>query len=237
VRPRALERLRRARPAILSTDPAGLHWLLAHDGLPRPSLVLSSASHLAPALREAATRALGAPVVNYIAATETGPIAWECLVESGRFHVLHPDVVVGEREGWLDVTRLRDSPLPLVRYRTGDRGRIVSHGCACGAPGASIVGFGGREACPFVRPDDTTVDAWTLAWLFKDIPLVGFQLAQVGRQAFHLALDAAPALGLDLLVLRLRLALRRAGFPAPVVSAEIRPRPASAKPRPFVPLA
>ena len=236
VRPRALDRLLRVRPAILSSDPAGLHWLLEHDQLPRPALILSSASHLAPPLREAATAALGAPIVNYVAATETGPIAWECLVERGRFHVLQPDVAVREQDGWLDVTRLRDSPLPLIRYRTGDRGHLRHDPCACGARGASIVEFGGREACPFVRPDGTTVDAWTLAWLFKDLPLVGFQLAQVGRQAFHLALEAAPALGLDLLVLRLRLALRRAGFPEPTVSTAIGPRPPSAKPRPFVPL-
>ena len=236
VRPRALERLHRARPAILSTDPAGLHWLLAQERLPRPALVVSSASHLAAPLRQAATGALGAPIVNYIGATETGPIAWECLVEPGRFHVLHPDVSVRSRDGWLDVTRLRDSPLPLVRYRTGDRGEVVEVPCACGAPGPSIVGFGGREACPFVRPDGTTVDAWTLAWLFKDIPLVGFQLAQVGRQDFHLALDAAPALGVDLLVLRLRLALRRAGFPDPTVIATIRPSTQPTKPRPFLPL-
>jgi phenylacetate-CoA ligase len=234
VRPRALERLRRAAPAILSTDPAGLHWLLAHDA-PRPRLVLSSASHLAPALRADAEAALAAPLVNYVATTETGPIAWECRVASGRFHVLHPDVAVRAHAGRLDVTRLRDSPLPLIRYRTGDRGEVEHGECACGARGETIVGFGGREACPFLRPDGSSVDAWTLSWLFKDIPLVGFQLAQVGPQAFQLALDAAPPIGLPLLVLRLRLALRRLGFPEPAVAAGVGALAPAAKPRPFLP--
>jgi phenylacetate-CoA ligase len=59
VRPRALERLRRARPAVLSSDPAGLHWLLGRGEELAPRLVLSSAQHLAPSLRAEAARRLG----------------------------------------------------------------------------------------------------------------------------------------------------------------------------------
>lgn len=230
-RPRALERLGRARPAVLSTDPAGLRWLLAQKHRPRPALVISSAQHLAPALRAEAEVALGAPIVNYYAATETGPIAWECRVEPERFHVLHPDVFVESLAGRLAVTRLRPSPLPLLRYLTGDAGRVVDGRCACGAQGRSIVGFAGRERANFVTPAGNPVDAWSLSWLFKDLPLVRFEMTQVGAQRFEVRLEDAAPLEPALLRLRLRRVLVRLGFPAPEVSVSEGPLPA--KPTPF----
>lgn len=233
VKPRARERLLRANPAILSSDPAGLHWLLGQALTPRPRLILSSAMPL-PAATRAALASFEAPVVNYLAATETGPIAWECLVEPGRFHVFHPDVWVEAEGGLLDVTRLRDSPLPLLRYRTGDRGAVLDGACACGAAGRSIVGLDGRRPAPFLRPDGAEVDGWSLAWLFKDIPLVRFELAQVGSEDFALTVDPSLAMDLELLCGRLRLALTRLGFPSPSVRGERAVRPLPAKPHPFV---
>jgi phenylacetate-CoA ligase len=187
-----------------------------------------------PASTRAGLAALGAPVVNYLAATETGPIAWECLVEAGRFHVLHPDVWVEAEGGQLDVTRLRDSPLPLLRYRTGDRGAVEDGVCACGVRGRSIVGLEGRSPAPFLRPDGVEIDGWSLAWLMKDIPLCRFELCQVGPEAFALTVDPELPMDLELLCGRLRLALARLGFPAPSVSGVRAARPQAPKPRPFV---
>jgi len=230
-RPGALRRLERVRPAVLSTDPAGLRWLLAQPRRPRPALVLSSAQRLSRALRTAAEAALGAPVVNYYATTETGPIAWECVIEAERFHVLHPDVWVESLEGRLAVTRLRPSPLPLLRYLTGDEGSVIDGRCACGAQGRSVVGFAGRERADFVTPAGTAVDAWSLSWLFKDLPLVRFEMTQVGAQHFEVRLEGRATLQPELLRLRLRRVLQRLGFPAPQVSIGEGPLPA--KPTPF----
>jgi phenylacetate-CoA ligase len=234
VRPRPLERLRKARAAVLSTDPAGLHWLLGHPDPPRPQLVLSSAQRLAPSLRAEATERLGAPVVNYFATTETGPLAWECPTGPGRFHLLHPDAWVEEVDGELAVTRLRDSPLPLLRYKTGDRGGVVDGPCPCGARGRSIVAFTGREPFAFRTPDGREVDAWALSWLFKDIPLTRFELAQIGPERFTLRLDPNPSLDPSLLALRLRRALVRMGFPRPSLTVARTTVPLAHKPVPFV---
>jgi phenylacetate-CoA ligase len=231
-RPRALERLARSAPAVLSTDPAGLRWLLAQPRLPKPALVLSSAQRLGPSLRAEAEAALGAPIVNYYATTETGPIAWECLIEAGRFHVLHPDVWVESlAAGQLAVTRLRPSPLPLLRYLTGDAGTVSDGRCACGAAGRSIVGFAGRERADFLAPDGSAVDAWSLSWLFKDLPLVRFEMTQVGAQSFEVRLEGPLPLDAELLCLRLRRVLRRLGFAAPWVA--VREASLPAKPTPF----
>ncbi len=201
---RAAARLARVQPAVLFSDPDGLHWLAGGGAapVPAPRLVLTSAQRFAPAQRAAFAAAIpGVPVINYYATTETGPIAWECLAAPERFHVLAPEVWVESLEGELVVTRLRDSVLPLLRYRTGDAGdveREAARGCACGFHGWSIVGFGGRRACWFVTPGGRSVDAWSLAWLFKHHPLRGFRLLQVAPASFELTLDddasATPAL-------------------------------------------
>lgn len=239
-RPRPLERLLRACPAVLSSDPAGLHWLLGacSEGVAdlAPGLVLSSAQHLAGSLRQAVSARFQAPLVDYYAVTELGPIAWSCPLDGRRFHVLHPDVWVQSEAGEILVTRLRDSPLPLVRYATGDRGEVDDGACACGVVGRSIVRFSGREACAFVTPDGRSVDAWALSWLFKDLPLVRFELAQVEAQRFQLSLDPQAAMDLELLAARLRRVLVRLGFTAPTVEVRRESAPLPAKPRPFRPL-
>lgn len=239
-RPRPLERLRRSRPAILSSDPAGLHWLLGvtsdGDAGLAPRLLLSSAQHLAPALRQAVAARFPAPLVDYYALTEVGPIAWSCPLDPRRFHVLHPDVWVESQGGELLVTRLRDSPLPLLRYATGDRGATEDAACECGVMGRSIVAFTGREECAFVTPDGRKVDAWALSWLFKDLPLVRFELAQTGPERFQLSLDPQAAIDLELLATRLQRVLVRLGFAAPIVDVRREATPLPAKPRPFRPL-
>ena len=185
-RPQPLERLRLAAPHVLFSDPDGLHWLAAQDQPPSPRLVLTSALNFSPAQRGALRHAVPVPAVNYYATTETGPIAWECLERLGRFHVLLPDVWVESEQGSLLVTRLRRSVLPLLRYRTGDAGRVERDACPCGYRGWSILGFEGRRACRFLTPSGDEVDAWGLARLFKDQRLRAFRLTQVGGSRFCL---------------------------------------------------
>lgn len=226
-------RLRRAAPAVIFSDPAGLHWLASQRRPPRPRLVLSAGQYLSPPQRETLARAVPAPLVNYYATTDTGPIAWECLEGPGRFHVLLPDVWVESLGGELAVTRLRPSPLPLLRYRTGDRGRVEEDACPCGYRGWSILGFEGRRACWLRQPGGERVDAWRLAPVFKSHPLSAFRLTQTAASTFRLQLVEAhvPA---DLQP-RLIDALRALGWNAPVVAVE----PASpfetrgGKPEPF----
>lgn len=238
VRPRAGERLRAFRPHVVFTDPAGLHWLAGEEDPWRPRLLLSSAMRLAPELRARIGSRLAVPVVNYYSCAETGPIAWECLEAMGRFHVLLPDVFVESVEGELVVTRLRPSVLPLLRYRTGDAGRVEEGTCCCGQRGFSIVGLGGRSACEFWAPGGRSVDAWSLAWVFQHHPLDGFRLTQLDPERFRLETVGAPPDETGRLVARLRGTLAALGWPSPRIEHARVPRHAlqSQKAIPFVPL-
>lgn len=213
----APDRLARARPDVLFADPATLHWLLSLPGPPAPRIVLSSAQHLSRDLAARTSRRLGAPVVDYYATTETGPIAWACPGgPPASHHVLLPDVWVESVGGELLVTRLRDSILPLLRYRTGDRGRVVWRSCPCGISGPTIDGLEGRHPSLFRTPGGAAVDAWQLAWIFKQIPVDSFRLVQTGSSTFELLLPGSAPAGLPELVAR---ALERMGFPDPRVES------------------
>ena len=235
VRPDPGARLRAFRPDVVFSDPAGLHWLAGQADPWRPRLLLSSAMQLPSELRERVTAALGAPVLNYYSCAETGPLAWECLAAPGRFHVLLPDVFVESVAGELVVTRLRESVLPLLRYRTGDTGQVAPETCACGQRGFSVVGLAGRRACRFATPDGRTVDAWRLAWVFQHHPLDGFRLTQEAPERFRLETAGDPSEGAARLVERLRATLAALGWATPRIdhARVAREVLASPKPEPF----
>lgn len=230
----ALAKLRRARPDVLFSDPAGLHWLAGQDSPPVPRLLLTSAQYFSPAQRRALASAVPAPVVNYYSTAETGPIAWECPSALGRFHVLVPEVLVESVSGELVVTRLTRGVVPLLRYRPGDRGEVEAEPCPCGFRGPSITGFAGRRACRFTRGDGETVDAWRLEPVFKHLPLSAFRLTQDSPSAFLLEVARREGAEDTPLAGVVAEALRRLGFPDPEV--RVAPFPAGeepVKPEPF----
>jgi hypothetical protein len=132
--------------------------------------------------------------------------------------------------------RLEQSVLPLLRYRTGDSGRVERESCACGYRGFSIVGFAGRRACRFVTPDGRAVDAWRLAWVFQHHPLDGFRLTQESRERFRHDTSGDPPEGTARLLERLRATLVALGWPAPRIehARVARETLAGAKPEPFL---
>jgi phenylacetate-CoA ligase len=102
--------------------------------------------------------ALGLRAVNFYGLSEMcGPgVAAECPEGRGGLHVhedhflvevVDPDdgrpLAVGD-EGELVFTTLTKEALPLIRYRTGDIGRLAEEPCACGRTTARIVGLRGR---------------------------------------------------------------------------------------------
>ncbi|MFP2961009.1 phenylacetate--CoA ligase family protein [Myxococcus sp. 1LA] len=234
----ALQRLRRVRPAVLFSEPEGLRWLAAQRDVPTPRLVLTSAQHLPAGLRAELASAVPAPVLNYYATTETGPLAWECLrpESPGRFHVLAPDVWLEPGLNEVVVTRLRPSVLPLLRYLPGDAGNVRRDACACGFHGWTLEHFGGRGACHFVTPSGREVDAWALAWVFKHHALRVFRLTQVETSRFQLELAGASPSDVAPLSERLASALRNLGWMQPhvdVCHVDVSALATGTKPLPF----
>jgi len=118
--------------------------------------VLVSSDHASGALRRGLERAWGAAVHDHWGMTETGyGGAVECGAHAG-LHVREADLLVevidpatgavcpmGE-PGEVVVTTLGRRAMPLLRYRTGDRGRLIDAPCACGSRLLRLVGLDGR---------------------------------------------------------------------------------------------
>ncbi len=107
-------------------------------------VALSTAGRLEPSTRKEIQERLDAELFNSYGTTETGGIGNECEAHDG-LHVWHDvcllevvDPKTGEQVaagevGEIVVTTLQRFTMPLVRYRTGDRGKVLSEEpCACG---------------------------------------------------------------------------------------------------------
>jgi phenylacetate-CoA ligase len=110
-------------------------------------------------MRAEIERALGLAAVNFYGLSEMcGPgVAAECLTARSGLHV-HEDHFIVEvvdpgdgrgvapgMEGELVFTTLTKEALPLLRYRTGDIGRLTREPCTCGRTTARLTGLRGRH--------------------------------------------------------------------------------------------
>jgi phenylacetate-CoA ligase len=110
-------------------------------------------------MRAEIERTLGIAAINFYGLSEMcGPgVAAECAVARAGLHVQEDHFIVeivepgsgrsvppGE-EGELVFTALTKEALPLLRYRTGDIGRLTCDPCACGRTMARISGLRGRH--------------------------------------------------------------------------------------------
>ncbi|QBR89751.1 CoF synthetase [Microbacterium sp. dk485] len=149
--------LRDADPQVITGNPTSLAELLAPDlrGVVRPLALFSGAMALAAPLRADLEAAFGCPVFDVYGLHETRPLAVR--TDDGPFRVLDRRVLVealgpdgrpvAEGEvGEITVTAGENPLLPLVRYRTGDFGRLVP----LPGGGVGIADLEGREHTVFV---------------------------------------------------------------------------------------
>jgi phenylacetate-coenzyme A ligase PaaK-like adenylate-forming protein len=160
----------------LVAAPTHLRRLL--DALPpeafrgRLATLLSSAEPLPAVLRERIETAWGCEVFDHWGMTETGYGGGvECRAHAG-YHLREADLFVevadfatgaplpeGET-GELLVTTLGERALPLVRYRTGDAGRMLPGPCPCGSRLRRLDAVPGRFA-----PDGSSINHQPKGWV------------------------------------------------------------------------
>jgi phenylacetate-coenzyme A ligase PaaK-like adenylate-forming protein len=108
-------------------------------------------------------RQLDIPTLSNYSSGETGPIAFECAINQGYYHVAHSNVVVecdqkstttfdGETVGRLLITHLHSYATPLIRYDIGDFGKLHDQ-CPCGHNGPTISHIYGRGKHFLRHPD------------------------------------------------------------------------------------
>ncbi|AWV88866.1 AMP-binding protein [Bradymonas sediminis] len=123
-------------PEFITSDPVGiaemLRWEVGHGA----KAIFSTAVELSAGLKAQAEARFGCPVIDWYSMTETGPIAFSAPDGDG-LEIISPDIFVEaidedgfpvgpDKIGELTVTGGRNPYLPLLRYRTGDFGRVAN---------------------------------------------------------------------------------------------------------------
>ncbi|MBX3637838.1 MAG: phenylacetate--CoA ligase family protein [Rubrivivax sp.] len=198
-------------PTVLATYPTAAAMLAdeARRGALRLPLreLLTGGETLGTAVRSHLGAAFGCPVHNSYGASEFLTIAADCA--QGRLHV-NADWVILEPvdtqdrptpEGELSqdtlLTNLANRVQPLIRYRLGDRVRVLRGRCACGSPLPAIEVLGRHDdALHLAGRGDTRVTLLPLALstvLEDEAGVFDFQLLQRGPRTLALRLGAGAA--------------------------------------------
>jgi phenylacetate-CoA ligase len=192
-------------PLFLTGDPISFHEMMRLGIDTRPGALISTAVAMSTGLKERLQSHFGAPVIDWYSLTETGPIGYSCPAGDG-YHLLPPDLFVevvdvdgqpvgsGER-GEIAVTGGRNPYLPLLRYRTGDWGRLDPAPCSCGDPTPRIVELEGREPVLFRNEAGELVNPVDLSRALRRIPLVQHAFSQRADLSCELVVRPVAGIG------------------------------------------
>lgn len=192
--------LRALQPAAIAGMPVTLgataRRMESDGGAPiRIETALVSADSVSPSLKAALAVTWGTEVFEHWGMTETGyGGALACEAHDG-MHVretdLHLEIVdprtgralPAGRDGEIVITTLRRRGLPLIRYRTGDSGRILEARCSCGSV-LRRLRLEGRLGAPLALGEGGQLSAEVLDdAVFAVKGIVDFEVTQiVGRQ-------------------------------------------------------
>jgi phenylacetate-CoA ligase len=185
--------------SLLEAARAGRAWR-RREGV---RAVFTSGELLTTSARESLIDAYGAPVYNIYGTSETKEIAWEC--SHGSMHV-NADVVHLEAvdelghslpagvEGDLVATVLVNRAMPLLRYRTGDRGSLSNETCSCGRMSPLMGVVTGRVSDMLVLRGGRRISPYALTTALETVGgLVRYQVSQLdpARLRVRAMLDAA----------------------------------------------
>ncbi|HSR12623.1 MAG TPA: hypothetical protein VLS90_14370, partial [Thermodesulfobacteriota bacterium] len=155
-------------PFFLTGDPISFSEMMKMNIPVQPAALITTAVALSGGLKKKLEKKYRCPVIDWYSLTETGPIGYACPAGGG-YHVLPHDLHVeavdesgrqvrGCERGEITVTGGRNPFLPLLRYRTGDWGRIDYERCPCGDPMPRIMDLEGRRPVLFRAVDGSIVN-------------------------------------------------------------------------------
>ena len=183
-------------PKFLTGDPISFAEMMRMDLPARPAALVTTSVALSPTLRERLAARYNAPVIDWYSMVETGPIGYACPRGHGYHllpHDLHAEVLAppGER-GEIAVTGGRNPLLPLIRYRTGDFGRMDFAPCECGDPMPRFLDLEGRQPLLIRSADGTPVSTVDISRLLREFPLLLHEFTQRADRSCELVARALP---------------------------------------------
>ncbi|MGH7278344.1 MAG: phenylacetate--CoA ligase family protein [Candidatus Rokuibacteriota bacterium] len=145
--------------------------------------IFTTAEPLFDFQRETIRSVFGAAVATEYGSRDAGLTANEC--PDGSLHVPAEGILVEvdgagpNGLGEIVVTNLYSPAMPIIRYRTGDLGRLDPTPCACGRGLPRLSGIEGRKTDFLVTPDGRILHALSIIYILRDTPgLEEFRIIQ-----------------------------------------------------------
>jgi phenylacetate-CoA ligase len=198
-----VDHLSRFRPKVIwafTSAAAGLARHIREHGQLHPpwapSLIIPWAAPLYDHEREVIEQAFNCSISNIYGLREVGHIGSTC--PAGSLHVFQEThLVERDQQGELIVTFLRPSPMPFIRYRTGDIGELTNEMCPCGRKLQVIKHLHGRTGEIYITPDGKMFSPNFWCRTFMDPRLASkvkrFQIIYEKNNRIHIKLVAGHA--------------------------------------------
>lgn len=174
------------KPRVLTGDPLSFADMLETGISSGSKALVTTAVAMSANLKHRLEKAYDCPVIDWYSLTETGPLGYACTHGHG-YHWLPHDVHLETLDeegkptagrGEITVTGGRNPFIPLLRYRTGDWGRIGFEPCPCGDPMPRLLDLEGRAPVRFRHRSGDWVSAQDVATVLRRYPLVQHQFDQ-----------------------------------------------------------
>jgi phenylacetate-CoA ligase len=204
-------------PQFLTGDPISFSEMMRQQIDASPHALVTTSVAMSPNLKSRLQSQYKAPVIDWYSMVETGPLGYACPHGNG-YHLLPHDVHVevlrpdgspanlGEC-GEITVSGGRNIFAPLVRYRTGDFGRLELAPCQCGDAMPRLLDLEGRQPLLIRSADGTPVTTVDLSRLLREFPLMLHEFIQHADGSCELLARTIPGAHID--VTELAEALRR----------------------------
>lgn len=210
-------------PQFLTGDPISFAEMLKQNLPASPLALVTTSVAMSPTFKVRLSQHYRAPVIDWYSMVETGPIGYadpsgegyRILPHDIYVEVLRPDDSVcepGER-GEIAVTGGRNPFAPLLRYRTGDFGRLDDRP-APHDPQPRLLDLEGRAPVLLRHHDGTPVSPVDISRLLREFPLLLHEFTQHADLACELVVRPLPDARPDLA--EIEQVLRRALGPLPL---------------------
>lgn len=190
----ALKRYRPTHAIVYPSSAAVLARSIIENSLSVPDslrIIFSNAEQLLPSQREVISRAFNCPVINtygmgemIAGASECGQTCLHLWPDVGAIEIIKDseDIPVsGGDPGRIIATNLLNADMTLIRYETGDRGRLGNDSaCACGRKLPYLTAIEGRLNDLIITPQGRKV--FWLNPVFYGLPIKEGQFIQEDRE-------------------------------------------------------
>lgn len=189
-------------PVFISGDPIAFEMMMGMGVDYKPRALLSCALALSPELRARLERAYDCPVIDFYSLNETGPLAYSSPDDPTAMRQLPNDTYIeivddegrplpdGEA-GEICVTGGRNPFLPLLRYRTGDRGIMWHEHGKDDDPAPVLKLAAARQPVLFRTPSGGRVNPIDISRVLRGYPVARHQCVQRKDLSLVLRLSCA----------------------------------------------